>query len=462
MTCVIPSPPGYPLLGHSMSFDPDVPIRTLQQWGDQLGEIFQLSFIKGRAIVVNTSELVNDCSNDRKFTKSVNGPLLYIRELGRDALFTGKKYEPNYGITHRVLAPRFSTAAVRSMFPDMVDIASQLVLKWERFGPRHPIHAAEDFTRLSFDTLALCSMSYRINSFYREDNHPFVQAMSDFLVECSQRPRRPGMLSTLMTATTAKFQQDKEFMFEFAKKILEERKTNPIENHDLLYAMLHDKDPKTGAMVPDECIVRNLITFLVAGHETTAGFLSFAIYYLIQNSAVLRKAQAEIDDLIGDQQVQADDLNQLPYLTAIMRETLRLGPTIPWRQVKCNEDTLIGGGKYFVPKDRVVIIHTEKAQRDRSVYGEDADEFRPERMLGGGYEALPPNAWQPWGFGTRSCIGRAFAWQEGALALVMVLQKFDFEMADPDYELDIKQTLTVKPNNFFIHAIPRKKSSPVP
>lgn len=72
-----------------------------------------------------------------------------------------------------------------------------------------------------------------------------------------------------------------------------------------------------------------------------------------------------------------------------MRETLRLGPTIPWRQVKCNEDTTIGSGKYFIPKGRVVIIHTEKAQRDPAVYGLDADEFNPERMMNGGFEALP-------------------------------------------------------------------------
>lgn len=92
-----------------------------------------------------------------------------------------------------------------------------------------------------------------------------------------------------------------------------------------------------------------------------------------------------------------------------MREALRLGPTIPWRQVKCNEDTVIGGGKYFIPKGRVIIVHLEKAQRDPLVYGEDvsvswfsfdcpvltmfcvhqADEFRPERMMNGQYEALP-------------------------------------------------------------------------
>jgi len=78
--------------------------------------------------------------------------------------------------------PAFSTSAVRGMYDDMMDIATQLTAKWERFGPKHVIDPAEDFTRLTFDTIALCSMSYRLNSFYRESSHPFIQAMVDFLI----------------------------------------------------------------------------------------------------------------------------------------------------------------------------------------------------------------------------------------------------------------------------------------
>ncbi len=110
MSCVIPTPPAWPIIGHTLSFDLEVPIRTLQQWGNQFGEIFELNFIRtishfimesttahiltlsvsteGKAVVVNTVELMNDCSNDRKFTKTMKGPIREIRELGRDALFT--------------------------------------------------------------------------------------------------------------------------------------------------------------------------------------------------------------------------------------------------------------------------------------------------------------------------------------------------------------------------------------
>ena len=77
-------------------------------------------------------------------------------------------------------------------------------------------------------------------------------------------------------------------------------------------------------------------------------------------------------------------------------------------------------------------------------------------MLDGKFEALPPNAWQPFGFGLRGCIGRPFAWQEAQMALICIFQRFDLVMRDPTYELELKQTLTIKPHNFYIHAIPRK------
>ena len=70
---------------------------------------------------------------------------------------------------------------------------------------------------------------------------------------------------------------------------------------------------------------------------------------------------------------------------------------------------------------------------------------------------LQPNSWQPFGFGIRACIGRPFAWQEAIIALAELLQKFDFVLDDPSYELELKQTLTIKPAHFFVHALPRER-----
>lgn len=98
------------------------------------------------------------------------------------------------------------------MFPEMKDIASQLVMKWARHGSDFKIPVTDDFTRLTLDTLALCSMDYRFNSFYQEQMHPFVDSMVNFLSESGNRTRRPGFLSSLFRNQEYQYWKDIEYM----------------------------------------------------------------------------------------------------------------------------------------------------------------------------------------------------------------------------------------------------------
>jgi cytochrome P450 / NADPH-cytochrome P450 reductase len=108
------------------------------------------------------------------------------------------------------------------------------------------------------------------------------------------------------------------------------------------------------------------------------------------------------------------------------------------------------------------VLLLAKAHRDPVVYGDDADQFKPERMLDENFDRLNkefPNCWKPFGNGMRACIGRPFAWQEALLVVAMLLQNFNFAMHDPFYQLRIKQTLTIKPQGFYMRAIPRNDMS---
>lgn len=98
--------------------------------------------------------------------------------------------------------------------------------------------------------------------------------------------------------------------------------------------------------------------------------------------------------------------------------------------------------------------------KDPKVYGNDADEFKPERMLDENFEKLPKNAYKPFGTGMRACIGRAFAWQEAVLAVALILKNFDMRLDDPNYEMQIVQTLTIKPKDFYMRASLRQGITP--
>jgi len=258
-------------------------------------------------------------------------------------------------------------------------------------------------------------MGYRFNSFYRDgDIHPFVKYMFGFLKEADKSSLMPDTVNSLRFKATSKFQHDIENMREICQIILSSRKKNPVPGDDLLNALLYGRDPKTGEGMTDDSIVNNLITFLIAGHETTSGALSFAFYYLLKNPKALEKTKEEIDRVVGTEDITGEHLSKLPYVEAVLRESLRLQPTAPAMTVGALENTVIGG-KYYIKKGEPLICMFQNIQSDKAVYGEDADEFRPERMLEENFHKLPKNAWKPFGNGSRGCIGRAFAWQESLL-----------------------------------------------
>ncbi|KAI1129854.1 bifunctional P-450:NADPH-P450 reductase [Nemania abortiva] len=459
----IPSPPGLPIVGNATQIDPTAQRRSFCDFADKYGEIYRLHLPGSRTIVMaNSHRLINELCDEKRFTKIPNGVLEQIRNGVHDGLFTARPGEENWGIAHRVLMPAYVTSfgplSIRGMFDEMHDIATQMALKFARYGPSTPIPASDDFTRLALDTLALCSMGFRFNSFYTKELHPMIEAMGGFLVESGKRPRRV-LPSFFYRADDAQYWKDIEVLRNTAQEVLEARKKNPDDRKDLLNAMLNGVDTKTGKHMSDSSIIDNLITFLIAGHETTSGTLSFAFYRLLKNPDAYRNVQKEVDEVIGKGPITVDHLSKLPYITAVLRETLRLDSPIPLFGVVSLEDQLLAG-RYPVAKNEPMGLFLTRAHVDPAVWGDDAHDFKPERMLDESFNKLPKHAWKPFGNGARACIGRPFAMQEAILAMAVLFQNFNFVMHDPTYNLAIKQTLTIKPDNFYMRAIIRDGLTP--
>ena len=223
---------------------------------------------------------------------------------------------------------------------------------------------------------------------------------------------------------------------------------------DLLGRMLTGVDKQTGEMLPDENIRAQCITFLIAGHETTSGLLSFAIYYLLNNPDVLARARAEVDEVFGTTAAPTfEQVHRLRYIRQILDETLRLWPTAPGFTRQPREDTVIGG-RYAIPAHTPILVLSQALHLHTEVWGPDAAEFNPDHTAAERMTAIPPNAYKPFGTGARACIGRQFAIQEALLVLGMLVQRFEF-VDHLHYELKTKTTLTVKPDDFHILVRPR-------
>ncbi|CAF3144371.1 unnamed protein product [Rotaria socialis] len=445
MTTPIPQPPARFLLGNVNEIDPDRFLQSLQRLEKLYGSIYKLDILGNRIVVISSQEIVNMACDESKFDKKIGLALVELRAVSGDGLFTAHTSEPNWKLAHNILIPAFGPQAIRNMFPEMMDILSQLILRWERFVGEE-IDICDNFTRLTLDTIALCSFNYRFNSFYREKMHSFVDSMVNVLIESGKRVQRLALQQMLMIGTNRRFNDDIAVLHGLCDEIVKQRREHPNDVNDLLNRMINGKDSVTGYQLSDENIRYQMITFLVAGHETTSGLLSFAFYYLLKNPNALQKAQFEVDQY---DEITIDTLSKLKYIDAVLKETLRLQSTAILFALQSKNDKTILPGGYEISKDDTILVLLSQLHRDPKIW-DRPEEFLPERMLNGGFENLPENAWKPFGNGQRSCIGRPFAMQESLLAVAMILKHFYIDLVDPSYDLRIKQNLTIKPDGFKI------------
>ncbi len=457
---VIPGPPPKRVVGNAGDVDRDHVIESTMALAREYGPIYRLTVPgTGDRLIVSGADLVDEVCDDARFDKLVSGGLSAVRkDPVNTGLFTADTGNALWRRAHNILLPNFSMQAMQGYFPAMLDLAVQLMQKWERLNPGDEVDVGADMTRLTLDTIALCGFDYRFNSFYRDTPHPFVAAMVRTLEESQTRARQLPLQSKLRVRASRQLKADTAYMEAMVDEIVRDRRSRGGvgARNDLLGAMLEGVDKQSGERLPDVNIRAQCITFLIAGHETTSGLLSFATYFLIKTPDVAARAREEVDSVLGT------DLGALPtsaqvrklaYITQILNESLRLWPTAPGFVRYPKQDTVLGG-RYSLAKGASVTVLTPMLHRDRNVWGDDADEFNPDHFSPKRRAALPANAFKPFGTGERACIGRQFALQEATLVLGMLLQRF--ELVDAfEYQLQVKQTLTIKPGGLRITVRPR-------
>lgn len=448
----IPQPKTFGPLGNLPLIELESPVQSLTKLADEYGPIFRMDLPGRTDLIISSYELVADACDESRFDKKVWAPLQKVRAFAGDGLFTSETDEPNWRKAHNILLPSFSQTAMRGYHGMMVDLALQLIQKWARLNPDESVNVPEDMTRLTLDTIGLCGFNYRFNSFYREQPHPFITSMVRALGEAMSQLQRLGIQDRLMVITKRQYKHDIQTMFSLVDKIIAERKAHGHQGgDDLLAHMLSGKDPETGEALDDENIRYQIITFLIAGHETTSGLLSFALYYLLKNPDKLQKAYEEVDKVLTDPVPSYSQVRELKYIRMILNEALRLWPTAPAFSLYAKEDTMLVG-KYPLKKGDSVNVLITKLHRDTAVWGDHVEEFRPERFQDPGQ--IPYHAYKPFGNGQRACIGQQFALQEATLVLGMVLKHFEI-IDHTNYQLKVKESLTLKPDGFTMRIRPR-------
>jgi cytochrome P450 / NADPH-cytochrome P450 reductase len=455
----IPHPPMKPVVGNMLSLDSTAPVQNLARLARELGPIYWMDMMGAPLVVVSGHDLVDELSDEKRFGKVVRGPLRRVRSIGGDGLFTADTSEPNWSKAHNILLQPFGNRAMQSYHPSMVDIAEQLVKKWERLNADEEIEVVHDMTALTLDTIGLCGFDYRFNSFYRRDYHPFVASLVRSL-ETIMMIRGLPLENLWMQKRRRDLAADVAFMNKMVDEIVAERRRSAAgsdDRKDLLAAMMTGVDRVTGEQLDDVNIRYQINTFLIAGHETTSGLLSCTLYALLKHPEVLKKAYEEVDRVFGpdvNAKPTFQQVTQLTYITQVLKEALRLWPPAPAYGIAPFADEVIGGD-YRLKKNIFITVLVLALHRDPSVWGPNPDAFDPENFSREAEAARPVNAWKPFGNGQRACIGRGFAMHEAALAIGMILQRF--RLIDVHrYQMHLKETLTIKPEGFRIKVRPRE------
>ncbi|WEO93836.1 cytochrome P450 [Streptomyces sp. FXJ1.172] len=447
--------PGVPVVDITATGPGHTPIQQVMELMRTHGPVLVRRLHGRDAMFVADADLVADLADEERFAKHIGPALENVREFAADGLFTAYNDEPNWAKAHDILMPAFALGSMRTYHPVMLKVARRLIDAWDRAARGgQAVNVPDDMTRMTLDTIGLAGFGYDFGSFERDEPHPFVESMVRCLEWSMNRlARTPG---EDCSALDVAFRRDAGHLAQVVDDVIASRAgTDQSGAEDLLGLMLSARHPADGTTLDLANIRNQVITFLIAGHETTSGAMSFALYYLARNPAVLRLVQREADALWGgaaDPEPTYDEIGRLTYTRQVLNEALRLWPTAAAFSRKAREDTLLGG-RIPMRAGQAVTVLAPMLHR-QPVWGDNPEHFDPERFTAEAEAARPVHAFKPFGTGERACIGRQFALHEATMLLAMLVHRYRLH-DHADYRLQVKETLTLKPEGFTLTLTPR-------
>lgn len=440
--------------------DPTTPVQNMLRLGADLGPIFEMLAMGRKFVFARGVDLVGELCDDKRFTKALAPGVADLRMFVADGLFTAETDEPNWRLAHDLLMPAFSKSAMRGYHDVMVEATDELISVWDKAaGEGRTVDVSPWLTKLTLETIGRAAFSHTFHSFETAEVDPFV---TTFVADMSHAAARSNVAALPFVGRRMVRTRDcealvrHEYIDRLLRDIVAERETSDVEHDDLLGRMMHVPVDESGSLLDAANVRHQILTLLVAGHETTSGAVSFALYHLTREPEVLARVRAELDEVLGTDPTATPSFEQVPklrYLRRVVDETLRLWPTAPGFARSPRETTTIGadgsagvpGGLRMTPEDKVLVF-IPLLHRDPEVWP-DPERFDPDRFLPEHNRARPAHAYKPFGTGERACIGRQFALHESVIVLAKLLHRFDLT-SEPGYDLTITERLTLMPVGF--------------
>lgn len=376
--------------------------------------------------------------NARQYNKQTRG-FVVVRELLGQGLLTSEG--ETWLRQRRLMQPAFHKQRLAAFGGLMVDAAEACAREWEpHVQSGQPFDLTDSMMKLTLRVAsqALFGTDLGAEAGAVDDAFTVVLAWAkDRLTQTLFLPR------WLPTPQNVRGNRAIGTLDRIVYGVIERRRKDPSSHDDLLQLLIDAKDEETGERMSDQQLRDEVMTLMLAGHETSANALSWTLALLSKHVEVRNRLEAELDAVLGGRVPGLEDLPKLRYVRQVLDEAMRLYPPA-WSFSRCSmsADRIMG---FDVPKDQIVLMSSYLTHR-HPLFWDNPESFDPDRFRPEHEKERPRFAYFPFGGGPRLCIGNNFALMEMTLVLADLLQKFRVNLS-AGQELQSDASITLRPKN---------------
>ena len=433
-------PPPQPLpLGRFLAGFVRNPLRTLPRQAYEQSLTVHRLRSGGKVAWVSDPDLVEQILLHRQedFPKTPVERRIFVPTLGQGIL-TAEGAEWRW--QRRTVAPLFRHQELLNHVPSMVGAADELAKRWRLSTPGSEQAIDRDMTDLTYEVITHTILAGGTTA----DDAAIKKAAERLLATTSWEIAYAliGLPSWVWHPAKATARHAAAELRTIVGRILARRRVES-RREDLLARLLAATDPETGQPMSDEQLIDNLLTFLLAGHETTAKALTWALYLLARAPDWQDRLRAEIAAVRGNDTLAARHVDRLAETRKVIKEAMRLYPPVALMSRLVGRDVELGG--QLLERGTVIVIPIYAIHRHRTLW-EDPGRFDPERFAPGAEAQHRRTQFMPFGFGPRTCIGNSFAMIEATALLAALLGAARFEW-NGQHEPEPVNRVTQRPIN---------------
>ncbi|ATQ69587.1 MULTISPECIES: cytochrome P450 [Methylosinus] len=379
------------------------------------------------ALVARAEAFERDRFQTRALTNDVNRASLFFAE-GAD-----------WRWQRRAAAPAFRHDNLLALVPTFARCGADLAKEWRRANDGAVRDVAPEMSRLTFDIILRAVLGAGAT---RLDERRFLEALAPSLASVGWRflYARIGLPEAVPYPGSRRVARSIAWLHDATKELIAHRRQEAGESKDILALLLSAQDPETGRVMSDDELLSNLYTFMVAGHETSATTLAWALWLIAKDQATQERLRAEVSAVVGAREIGAQDIEKLGFARQVLNEAMRLFPPAIGVGRAPREDMTLGPLRLRAGQLLIVAsfcVHRHEKLWDEP-HGFDPERFSPERA-----KARHRCAFLPFGAGPRICIGMNFAMIEMIVLLASLVRDFRFHTT-PGHRMMLGTNLTLR------------------